>query len=154
MKRIFNLIVVLIFLLAAFFYLKDFFMSEEGKVKRVISKGERAIEKKDIVGSISFISPEYLDSLGNDRRNLIFLAEKLFQEYQDIFIHIESLSVEVNQEELAKVKFIAKVMVSKQGKTKEDLSIEKGSERFLVTFRKEAGKWKVFRAEIPEYRFD
>ncbi|GAG10832.1 unnamed protein product, partial [marine sediment metagenome] len=128
-------------------------LSEEGKIKRIISRGEKAIERRDLATCISFISAQYLDSFGNDRRSLIFLGEKIFKQYQDIFIHIESLSVELKGG-LAEVKFIARVMVSRPGETGKCLSVEKGSERFMVTFRKEEGKWKVYRAEIPEYRFD
>lgn len=170
MKKFFELIIILVFLLATIFYFKDIFLTEEGKIKRVISQGERAIEKKDIVRCASFVSLDYSDSYGLDRRSLIVLGEKVFREYQNIFIHIESLSIELNparpvreffsngangvKDDLAEVKFIAKVMVSRPGEAGKSLSIEKGSERFTVTFRKEEGKWKVFRAEIPEYRFD
>ena len=161
MKKLVNLIIIPALLLAAFFYLKGAFLSEQGKIKRIVSKGERAIEKKDIIGAIRFVSPEYSDSFGNDRRSLMFLAERAFNEYQNIFLHIQSLTVELcrqkeieKENNLAEVKFIAKIMVSKTEGEKKELFIEKGSERFLVIFRKEDGKWKVFQAEIPEYQFD
>jgi len=152
MRKILNFIIILTLFLLAFFYIKNMFMIEEAKVKRVISKGERAVERKDIIRCAFFVSPDYLDSFGNDNRSLIYLADKIFREHEDIFIHIESLNIEIKND-FAEVKFVAKIVLTR-GEKERKLSVEKGSERFKLTFRKEESKWKLFRANIPEYRFD
>jgi hypothetical protein len=68
---------------------------EEGRLKRTIYKVKRLAEREDILRLTDYISSDYEDELGNDRRTLLFIAKGLFDECKNILILINSLEIEM-----------------------------------------------------------
>ncbi|MBN1872479.1 MAG: hypothetical protein JW800_07905 [Candidatus Omnitrophica bacterium] len=68
---------------------------EQGRLKRTIHKAKRLAERENVIGLTNYISIDYSDDLGNDRRTLLFIAKRLFDEYKNILILIDSLETEI-----------------------------------------------------------
>jgi len=149
--------VIIIFILAvvvSYFVAKKWPVSEEALVRKVIASFERAAEAENLRKCVSHISKDYSGEIGFDYQSAMFLGRDIFNTYDDIFIHVKGLKIEVKGKE-AKATFVATVFATRSGtQQREDLLRERGSDRFVVTFRKEEGGWKVLSSEVPGYTFE
>ena len=96
-KTLLILVGVVISIIAISRIVTIMFEGEEGRLKRTIYKAKRLAEKEDIVGLTNYISPQYYDELGNDRRTLLFVAKDLFEQYKNILILINDLTMVINE---------------------------------------------------------
>ena len=94
-KSIFILAVCLVSIMAIFRLTELMFEGEEGRLKRTLHRAKRLAERENILGLTNYISSDYSDELGNDRRTLLFIAKRLFGEYKNILILIDSLDIEI-----------------------------------------------------------
>ena len=149
--------VIIVFILAvvvSYFVAKKWPVSEGARVRKVIASFERVAEAENLRKCMSHISKDYSDEMGFDYRSAMFLGRDIFNTYDDIFIHVKGLKIEVKDKE-AKATFVATVFAARSGtQQREDLLRERGSDRFVVTFRKEEGGWKVLSSEVPGYTFE
>ena len=122
---------------------------EEGRLKRTIYKAKRAIEREDIVRLPAYISIQYNDDYGNDRRSLLAVAKSFFDEFKDIIILIDSLDITINGED-AKVRIKATVYWKEN--SSEQVVYETTDVR--AHFRKKERQWKLIKLEFlePEQR--
>ena len=150
MKKI---VVALLIVICLFFIIRKAVITDQKRIKKIIASTEQAIENKSLLKSLSYISFDYSDNLGNDYHSLSYLLRSGFRTYQDIFIHIRGLKVELQGDE-AVASLVANVVATRSRTEKEELLTEKGAERFVVTFRKENGRWKIIKAEIPQPTFE
>ncbi len=68
---------------------------EKGYLKRTIHKIKRLAERESMLALTNYISPNYYDELGNDRRSLLLIAKGFFGEYKNILIAIDTLEIEI-----------------------------------------------------------
>ena len=154
MRKLLIGLLVVIVAVVGFRVWRNAAISEEERVRRVIQAGERAIEGKDLAGVAKHISADYSDAFEMDKRTAIMLAQRLFQEYDKFFIHLQALEVEIAEGgETAHARFMATVLASYRGAVEQKRLVEKGRDRFLLTFRKEDGNWRLLSAQQVEYRF-
>lgn len=124
--------------------------SEEQKIQRILQEMGRAVERKDLLKILSYVAVEYEDDMGFDRYSLSRVGANIFKTYQKLFVHLQDIAVEV-EEDQAQARLVALFLAARQGDdVKEDLLIERGSDRFIVTFRKMDHAWKIIRTEVPQ----
>jgi len=149
--------VIIVFILAvvvSYFVAKKWPVSEEVRVRKVIASFERVAEAENLLKCMSHISKDYSDEMGFDYRSAMFLGRDIFNTYDNIFIHVKGLKIELRDKE-AKATFVATVFATRSGtQQRKNLLRERGSDRFIVTFRKEDGGWKVLSSEVPGYTFE
>jgi hypothetical protein len=122
--------------------------SEEDKVKRLIYSGKRAIEKEDLLKCSSYLSFDYTDEYGNDRRSLLFAAKTAFNDYNRIFINITKLEIEVI--DLGALAEIEAVGYGQRAGTTEQAPMEYDEIKVNVRLKKEKKAWKVIELEFLE----
>ncbi len=149
-----TLLVAALFLLMAYFTGKGLFPTEEQRIKKVISSFEKAVEKKQLLKCMSYISRDYKDDQGLDYSQAMGIARGIFGTHDDIFIHIKGLKIDIDKDE-AKATFVATVFATRTAdKESVNLLRERGSDRFIVIFRKEKGKWMIAETKKPKYTFE
>lgn len=123
---------------------------EEGRVRKFILEGQRAVEEKNILSCAKITSLNYRDKYGNDRQSLIYSARNVFGYYENILIHIESMDIKVDEaKDKAEVELVALII----GQTKQsgEEKILEGEKRGVkIKLVKEEGKWKVRELEFLE----
>jgi len=142
----------LVALLAFFLFrgLQSLFQGEEGRVRKFIFEGKRAIQAKNILSCASMVAEAYEDKYGNDRRSLIFAAKNFFSYYQGIFIKIEKMEIKLNESrDKARVDMVALVLCRLQDNTAEHI-FEKEKGRFMVKLVKKDRDWKLQEIEFLE----
>ena len=126
--------------------------SEEAKIKKIISKIEKCIEKKQLNKGISYLSDDYLDDLNYDKESLRDAARSFFSYTRDISVSVRNLRVKVDKMKLrAAASFIAKIRAETIFGDFDAVEKEVGQDFFILHFRKEGGAWKIFRTELPRY---
>lgn len=151
-KKIFFSICFLIVAVVLYSLIRSWVEGDKGKIKRLIFSAARAIEKEDLLRLNNYISFDYYDKYGNNRRSLIFLSQRIFYEYEDITVQIKELEIEVEVDNLdaqAQIEAMGKARIAT--KTQEKNPLEYDIIKFKVYFKKqEDNKWKVIELEYLE----
>lgn len=118
---------------------------EAGHLKKTIYKCKRLTEKEDILGLAGYISPDYHDELGNDKRSLLVVARSLFSEYRNVLISIDKLMPYIEKQNAT-----AQVQVTVYWR--ENISEEIFYDRVKAEakFQKEQGRWKLIELKFFE----
>ncbi len=144
-KIIFPLIIALVLFLAISI-IQSFFQTEEGRLKNIFFQAKRAAEKENLLNCISYVSFDYQDSYGNDRRNLMLIAKEVFDTYDKLRINIRNIDVSI-EDNTAETEISAVVFGIRSETGEEERILEQDSGRFKVFFQKEEKGWKVIRIE-------
>lgn len=134
-------------------WLHDIFSGEEGRVRKFILQGKKAVEAKDLLACADMISFDYQDKYDNDRQRLIFAAREFFGYYKDIVVHIEKMEIKLDDSKTqASVEIVALVV----GRTKENKSekilegLEGEKSRVGVKLVKVDKRWRLLELEFYE----
>ena len=128
--------------------IKGIFEGEEGRLKRLIYSAKRAVERENFIKCASYVSFDYEDKHGNDRNGLFLIVRWFFGEYDNIFIKITELEIEVtDQNALAEIEA---VIYGRRDDSSKKVIFEYDKSRFKVEFKKEQGNWKVIGLEFFE----
>ena len=121
------------------------FEGEEDRLKRTIYKAKRHAERENIVALTNYISLDYYDELGNDRRSLLLIAKSFFDEYRNILILIDELEIEVEGEN-------ADAHIKATVYWQENVSSEiiYDTAEVKARFKKEQNHWKLIKLEFFE----
>ena len=143
----------LLFVLAAvlaFLVLRNLFVSEEDRIKRVLKEGKEAIEKEDLEGVMDHISLFYRDDYGFTYLRIKVLLQRLFEEFDDIKIYVERMEVEVGENGKATARLLT--WATARGKGGTGYIACSGQEPCRVRIDLEKGKtgWKVTRTSGVE----
>ena len=112
-------------------------------------RAKRAIEKEDVLRLSSYLSFDYHDQYGYDRRQLLFLGNQVFKEYQDIALQVKDLKIEVNETDgQAQMQVLG--LARKSGETQDENQLEYDTIKFKINFKKEKGNWKIIELEFLE----
>jgi len=133
-----------------FFWLRDVFSGEEGRIRKFILQGKKAAEAKDIVACAEMISHDYRDKYGNDRQGLIYIGRRVLDYYKAIMIGIEKSDIKLDKPgKQADVEITAMVLCqSPDNRTDKIFEGDRG--RFRVRLLKQGGKWKLAEIEFLE----
>ena len=139
---------ILFFSLILYSTIKGILEGEEGRLRRLIYSAKRAIEKENSLKCISYVSFDYNDKYGNDKRTFFLIAKRVFAEYEGIFIKITELEIKVNaQNALAEIEATA---YGRRHDAGDQGVIEYDRARAKIKFKKEQEDWKVIELEILE----
>jgi len=118
---------------------------EEGRLTKTIHKAKRLAERENIVGLRDFISADYSDELGNDRRSLLFIAKNFFDEYRNILILIDALKIAIDEK-----KAVADIEATVYWQEKTSQNINYDTAKVKASFKKEENRWKLIELRFFE----
>jgi ketosteroid isomerase-like protein len=128
------------------------FVTEEMRIRQLISRMQQAVERNNLFGLEGFIAQDYTDDFGFDESTLLGGIRAFRQQYDRMFIHISDLAVTVAPDrQSAQAVLIAKVLATTRGSLSET---EVRAERLRLFFRKTDQGWQLARTETPQLRFD
>lgn len=148
-KKIISIIIIALVLFLVTSMVKTFFQSEEDRIRNVLFQAKRAAEKEKLLKCISYVSLEYQDSYGNDRRNLMLIAKELFDTYDKLIIDLREVNIHV-ENDIAKTEISVVIFGIRRGTERKEKIFEQDSGKFRVFFKKEEKDWKVLRIELLE----
>jgi len=119
-------------------------------VRRFILKGKRAVETENIFTCADMISADYYDKYGNDAQTLIYIIRQNFRYYKEIFVQIDNIDIELNDDRNeASVEIEGEVVgLNKKEEREKILEREKGT--LKIRLIKEEKKWKILEVESFE----
>lgn len=118
---------------------------EEGRLKRTIYKAKRLTERENILRLTNYISSDYYDELGNDRRSLLFIAKIFFDNYKNILILINSLEISIEDENAT-----ADIEATIYWQENESKNIVYDTTKVKAIFKKEEAHWKLIELKFFE----
>ena len=146
---------VLVIVLAGFLgraVWQRYFVSEETRIKRVIARGEQAVEEGNLLKLEGVLTADYSDQYGLDKSSALGAVRQFRTQYPSVFIHISDLAITVGDDrQTAQATLIARVLA---GPAEDPAATEIRNERLRVHLRQTDQGWKVFRVETPELKFD
>lgn len=137
-------------LFISYSWIQDILAGEEGRVKKFIMQGAKAVGEKNLLTCSNMVSNNYHDKYGNDHQSLIYFTREFFLYYKDVLVHIESMDIKLDESKTqAGVELVALVI----GKTKSDTQdkiLEGQKGRFRLKLIKEEKKWRLLELEFFE----
>lgn len=128
------------------------FVSEEARVKAVLSAAARAVETGDVLRLGEALAPDYSDDRGLDKASLVGAARGLRERYAELAIELRGLTVTIDSDGQ---KAQAVLEVRSLGRPFEGSpQTEIFADRCRLSLRKDAGGWRVVRAETPKLDSD
>jgi hypothetical protein len=116
------------------------------KIKKVVSKVQKAAEEKDVKKILDAVSKTYRDPQGNDFESIKGLLLGFFFRHQRVHVYVPDIDVSV-EDSSAKAQFQAVLTGGdRTGAASDILPDALGMYAFDVSFRTEAGEWKVTSA--------
>jgi len=131
---------------AVYRIVKDRFTSEEARIRKLIREIEEDFESKELKKCLAVVSEEYSDNFLHDSKTeLEGNLRLLFRASRTIQANVEDISIRIDGDEAD----VALTATGTASTTFGDVSLhrEVGYTRFLITTRKEHGRWKVFRVQ-------
>lgn len=133
-------------------FMSGMLAGEEGRIRKFILRGKRAVEEKNIFAVSDMLSANYQDKYANSRSSLMYAARELFAYYQHTLINIEKIEIKLEEsKEKATTEITALVIGQPKGRggpAEKILEGEKG--KFRVRLIKEEKRWQVIELEFFE----
>ena len=124
----------------------QYFTSEEARVRKLMRQVEVSFEGKKLDKCLAVASEDYSDNFRHDSKaGLEESLRLLFAMARSISLTLEDVRIEMRGDE-AVIAVTATATASTVMGTV-SLNEEVGQTRFILTARKEGGRWKVLRAE-------
>ncbi len=128
-------------------------MSEEDRIKTMITDTADLARQKDIKGILEHVSKDYKDPEGNDRNALKGILFVYFQGYEKVGVFVRDIQVTVNGDE---AEAVIKVILTggEDPDTMGDV-VPKSGGGYLIDMKlaKEGGDWMVVRATWTDIGF-
>ena len=144
-KRIWITLAAIICILFIFRVVTIILEGEKGRLKRTIYKAKRVAERENIVGLTKYISADYYDELGNDRRSLLLITKSFFDEYRNILIVINTLEIIIEEEKAA-----ARIEATVYWQESSSHNIIYDTAEVEAIFKKEQSDWKLIELKFFE----
>ncbi len=120
---------------------------EEGRIRKLMAQVEKNFESQKLSKCLAVATDDYSDNIGHDTKaELEDDLRLLFQTSRSVRVKLQDVEIEVRGNE-------ADVALTATAKAENvflgDVSLHRvvGHTRYVVTVRKERGRWKVLRAE-------
>jgi len=128
-------------------WLWNIFSGEEGRIRKFIQQGKKAVESKNMFSCADLVSMGYQDKYGNDRQGFIFAAKEVFDYYRQISVDIKSMEIKLND---SKTQADLEMRVSLSGWVQDKLEkiLEGENERIRLRLFKEDKKWHLLELEF------
>jgi hypothetical protein len=129
-----------------------FFVTDEMRVKRLVSDMAKFVEKAAITSLGETITEDYTSDQASDKTTLLNAIRIFRLQYAQMFIYIADQAVIVSPDaEGAEVTLVAKVIAKPRGG---GADTEFHAERVRLFFRKTDAGWQMYRTESPKLNFD
>jgi hypothetical protein len=143
-------VLIIMAAVAAFILIKYLIVSDEAHIKKVIYKGKAAIEQEDFEGALTHVSRDYQDDYGLNKMAIAALLKRLYAQFDDITIHVESMEVEIMESGLGQAALLTWVTAKWGGETGYIVGNAENPNRVVFTLAKEGKHWRVVKAEGVE----
>lgn len=144
------LLLGLLLVVLGWFLWQRIFVTDEQRVKRVLSTMTRAVETGNLLKLEDSIAQDYSDDFGFDKSTILAGVKQFRAQHDALLILVSELQVEVATNQ-AQAVFIAKILAKPKGSLQET---EVRAERLRLMFHKTDAGWKMTRAESPQLKFD
>jgi len=129
-----------------------FFVSDEMRVKRLVSGMATMVEKAEIKSLGDAITEDYTGDQAPDKTTLLNAIRLVRLQYQQMFIYLSDEVVNIAPDALtAEVTLVAKVIAKPRGGGGD---VEFNGDRIRLFLRKTDDGWKLTRTESPKLNFD
>lgn len=146
---VFSALVALVFCII-FIWFQDIFSGEQGRLRKFILQGKKAVVSKNIFTCADMISISYHDKYGNDRQSLIYATKEFFGYYKKILINIESMDIKLDDSKTQASIEITALVVGQNNQNNMEKILEGERSRFRVKLVKEEKKWHLLELEFFE----
>ena len=143
-------VLVIIAAVACFILIKYLFVSDEARIKKVIYKGKAAIEQEDFEGALTHVSRDYQDDYGLNKMAIAALLKRLYAQFDNITIHVESMDVEIQENGLGQASLLTWVTATLGGETGYIVGNVENPSRVVFILAKEGNQWRVVKSEGVE----
>ena len=128
-----------------------FFVTDQTRIKRLISTMANAVEKNRPLILADCIDGDYSDDRSFDKATLIGVIRFTRLRYDAMFIYISNMTIEIDDDhQKAQAILVAKVLTKRAGGGETEIN----AERVRLFFRKIDTDWKMIRIESPELKFE
>jgi hypothetical protein len=153
MKTQYKAAAVVVFVLAGIFVyiiVLDRLTTDEARIRTAINTIVDSVEAHNLRKISGFLHADFQTEAYNlDRPTALAILARGFAAYRVIRANVRDVTVKIVDDTTAEARFIATVRAARRANsTGEDLLRYRGSDRFLVTFKKEDGDWLIIKSEI------
>jgi hypothetical protein len=129
-----------------------FFVSEETRVRRLVSAMATMVEKVEIKSLGDSIADDYTSDQVADKTTLLNAIRLFRLQYAQMFIYLSDENIEMApDQQTAEVTLVAKIVATARGGGG---NTEFNSERIRLFLRKTSDGWKMYKTESPKLNFD
>ena len=143
-------VLIIMAAVAAFILIKYLLVSDEARIKKVIYKGKAAIEQEDFEGALTHVSRDYQDDYGLNKMAIAALLKRLYAQFDDITIHVESMEIEIMENGLGQASLLTWVTAKLGGETGYIVGNAENPSRVIFILAKEGKQWRVVKSEGVE----
>ncbi len=152
MNQLLKKLVIGALIIIGLMLLTHLFSNEKKQIEKTLFSLKKAVESKNLIKSLSYISKEYTDDNNFDFQTLAYIGQETFKNYTDISIEIDNLDISLDTQTKQKALVIlnAKILGKNPSEASENLLGFKNSSRFKVDFIKTNNSWKIIHSQnIP-----
>jgi hypothetical protein len=120
--------------------------TDEDKIRKVITSVQKAAEGKDVKKIIEVVSKTYQDPQGYDFDSIKGLLLGYFFRHQKVHVYIPDIDISVEDSSAKAVFQTVLTGGDRTGSASDILPDALGMYAFYLSFRREAGEWKVTSA--------
>lgn len=131
-------------------WFQDIFSGEQGRVRKFILRGKKAVETKNILSCADMISTDYRDKYGNDRQSLIYFTKEIFSYYRKIIVHIEDMQIGLDDSKTGACVEIVALVIGQTQQNDAEKILEGEQGRFKIKLVKENKRWQLLELEFFE----
>lgn len=117
----------------------NYLTSEERRLKIIINRGKKAIEREDLGKCMRYISQDYSDEYDQTYRSIKEDTREALKKYDEINIWIRKREI-ILKGNKAEVNLVIILSVESP-----ETGLIKGQEKLTLYFRKENGCWRIIK---------
>lgn len=125
-------------------------VTDEQRIQSAINSIVNAAEERDLNTITGYLHKDFTAAeFGYDRETSVALLRQVFLSYKVVHVNLRGLTVKLTGDASAEAVFVATVTVAQdQDSSGDDLTRQRGSDRFKVTFKKVGRDWLITRSAI------
>ncbi len=135
-------VIVAICAVLAYWAIRFATQDEESRLRKLIYSAVVMVEREDIDKCGLLMSPDYQDSYGNNKKEILDLIKKTFRDFHNLKVDIKNIKIEIDGPGAkASIGFMACFKV----KDGEQFYYDTG--KLGLSFKKQKSLWKIFSIE-------
>jgi len=141
--------VLVVAALFAYSLILDRLTTDEARIRTAINTIVDSAEERNLRRISAYLHDDFHEEeLNLDRETTLSIMGRVFLTYPVIRARVRGLMVKIIDETTAEARFIGTASAARSPDSPgEDLLHHRRSDRFLITFKKEDGKWLIIRSQ-------